>query len=884
MAKGEVRYRLVLDSKAFTDGIKAAKSEAAAMASDMSSKLGKAGSVLSSMGPAGLAAAAGVGALATAAAAAVKATIDATSQAMKYGDAMAALQDKTGLSSKALQDLEVAAKLGNSSLEAIASAVNKMQKGIVDGSTAFGKLGLSLQDLKAMSPEEQFKAVAVAIENINDPAQRAAARMAVFGKSGNDLAGTLKAAAAGATELGGALSDEALGAAAALQDQADLLDSAWDRVVLQFGAAVAQSPELQRGLEDITNALVAMAEAVAKLAPLIAKLFDGLVTQGRNALAVVKAVGVAAVGGPIAGALSLKNDMSQISLDAMFGDVSGGGSSSGIKKPSGSFSGAGADKAAAAAEKRKELFAKVLMFERQKWAEWQEDQFKGAMDLAKRLDDVQKKASDEYVKELNARDKAYDEMQKAMMEKATADEERMRELRFQANQEWVAGLNEVAGALQDLGGAAGGAFGTLLGLGGAAVQVFSNLKNEALRAASNTQKIAGAISAAASIMSGPGGAKGALSGAAQGAAAGAAFGGIGAVIGGVAGGILGLFGGPSKAEKQAEQQKQIKDTISKMEDLLQKAKQLKMEQLTAGVGGLAAMFAHLGNQTNVSGERLERFGRFGQAMFNQLRAEGLSTVEAFNAMGPALDKAIEAIERNGGKITGAFASLIDFRNKVKANEGLVGGVEGFNSLVSAMPLNKDSIVDVQAELKTLFDELITKGFTADQALSLLAPTLLEIRDAAREGRIQIDAGTDAMITQAEQGGHFENLKDPMDELVEVQKMMLELWAAIAHMQGVTLPASLREYINTLHQAQTAQGGVGGGAGANLPGGGGQPKYFPDAGGGDITPGQMSAGFKGMGGNLQVPIVLDGRELGKGIVKLTRNNTGEMRSQGQRYIR
>lgn len=884
MAKGEVRYRLVLDSKAFTDGIKAAKSEAAAMASDMSSKLGKAGSVLSSMGPAGLAAAAGVGALATAAAAAVKATIDATSQAMKYGDAMAALQDKTGLSSKALQDLEVAAKLGNSSLEAIASAVNKMQKGIVDGSTAFGKLGLSLQDLKAMSPEEQFKAVAVAIENINDPAQRAAARMAVFGKSGNDLAGTLKAAAAGATELGGALSDEALGAAAALQDQADLLDTAWNRVVLQFGAAVAQSPELKKAMEEITNALVAMAEAVAKLAPLIAKLFDGLVTQGRNALAVVKAVGVAAVGGPIAGALSLKNDMSQISLDAMFGDVSGGGSSSGIKRPSGSFSGAGADKAAAAAEKRKELFAKVLMFERQKWAEWQEDQFKGATDLAKRLDDVQKKASDEYVKELNARDKAYDEMQKAMMEKATADEERMRELRFQANQEWVAGLNEVAGALQDLGGAAGGAFGTLLGLGGAAVQVFSNLKNEALRAASNTQKIAGAISAAASIMSGPGGAKGALSGAAQGAAAGAAFGGIGAVIGGVAGGILGLFGGPSKAEKQAEQQKKIKDTISKMEDLLQKAKQLKMDQLTAGVGGLAAMFAHLGNQTNVSGERLERFGRFGQAMFNQLRAEGLSTVEAFNAMGPALDKAIEAIERNGGKITGAFASLIDFRNKVKANEGLVGGVEGFNSLVSAMPLNKDSIVDVQAELKTLFDELITKGFTADQALSLLAPTLLEIRDAAREGRIQIDAGTDAMITQAEQGGHFENLKDPMDELVEVQKMMLELWAAIAHMQGVTLPASLREYINTLHQAQTAQGGVGGGAGANLPGGGGQPKYFPDAGGGDITPGQMSAGFKGMGGNLQVPIVLDGRELGKGIVKLTRNNTGEMRSQGQRYIR
>src|SRR4030095_6987593 len=80
-------------------------------ASGMSSKLGPLGDGLSALGPYGMAAAAGIGAVVAALGLAAKVTIDATLAAMQYADNLSAMADKTGLSTDALQSLEVAAKL-----------------------------------------------------------------------------------------------------------------------------------------------------------------------------------------------------------------------------------------------------------------------------------------------------------------------------------------------------------------------------------------------------------------------------------------------------------------------------------------------------------------------------------------------------------------------------------------------------------------------------------------------------------------------------------------------------------------------------------------------------------------------------------------------------
>ena len=69
-----------------------------------------------------------------------------------------------------------------------------MQKAITDAASgggsaadAFRQLGLQVGELAALKPDKQFEAIGKKIGAIADPTQRAAAAIAVFGKSGTDL-------------------------------------------------------------------------------------------------------------------------------------------------------------------------------------------------------------------------------------------------------------------------------------------------------------------------------------------------------------------------------------------------------------------------------------------------------------------------------------------------------------------------------------------------------------------------------------------------------------------------------------------------------------------------------------------------------------------------
>lgn len=884
MAKGEVRYRLVLDSKDFVNGIKAARNEAAALGNDMAGRLGKAGSVLSAMGPAGLAAAAGIGAMAAAGGAALKVTVDAVSAAMSYADAMAALEDKTGLSSKALQEFEIAAKLGNTSIDAISTAVSKMQKGIAENSESFKRLGLNLKDLKTMAPEQQFKAVAVAIESINDPAQKTLARYTLLGKGGQEVAGAMKAIASGATELGGALSGPALKAAADLQDQADLLDSAWGRVKLQFGAAVAQSPELRQALQDLTRAAADLATNIAKATPAIVDFFDKLVVNARLALATLKplatffkdlATGTGKdafkhLSDSIEKAALLENmrqGANELGLNVQFGPghATGGGKPGGFKppgpkpkKPKQNFLPSGNLSNAASAAL---LNATPGAF--------QSDVQKLPMGML---------SGDARMSLLSGSSPVL-QIQEA--KKATID--------------WRSSLMDVSNAFSTMGGTAGRVLGSVAGgiatIGTMVKSLRTSVDQGGLKGAGGIGGLFGKLGAGLGI-------------------AGAAI----SIGGSIIGGIKSLFGGKSKEEKAAEEaqkQQKIQETIGKLNDLMSKAKQLKMDQLTAGVGGLAGMFAHLAERTDVTADRFRRLEFFGAALFKKLKEEGLSSAEAFKAMGPALDEAIKAATANGQELGGLLGSLAQFREIVTANQGLFDAVKGFNDLVTAVGVTRETIDQIRPEMQALFDEMVGAGATPTQAVGELAQALYEIREAAKEGRIELTDQEKSLIAIGEQSGAFDNLKDPMKELVEVQKAMLELWGAIAHMQGVVLPASLQEYINTLHQipgdmpgggsvthggganifndfpeqageAGHAAGGLHGIAGRGPLAGGGTP--FVAHPGEEVYVGAPGGGFTGGGLSLG-PIIIqqDGYEVGRAQVQMFRKNKGGITSQVRRHL-
>lgn len=104
------------------------------------------------------------------------------------------LASRLGFTYGELAGVSHAANLSGVSMENVANAATKADVALVaatNGSAAaqakFAGLGLSVDQLNAMSPAERFNAIAGAIANIPDTAQRSAAAISLFGKSGAGL-------------------------------------------------------------------------------------------------------------------------------------------------------------------------------------------------------------------------------------------------------------------------------------------------------------------------------------------------------------------------------------------------------------------------------------------------------------------------------------------------------------------------------------------------------------------------------------------------------------------------------------------------------------------------------------------------------------------------
>lgn len=111
-------------------------------------------------------------------------------------DALTKMSDKTGLSVQGLQRLQVAGDDAGNTIEEMSSAVNQMQNRLASGDAsavgALGKLRMSFEDIKGLSPDQQFMAISDALRQVDDPAQQVAIAMDLFGETGASVLPTLK--------------------------------------------------------------------------------------------------------------------------------------------------------------------------------------------------------------------------------------------------------------------------------------------------------------------------------------------------------------------------------------------------------------------------------------------------------------------------------------------------------------------------------------------------------------------------------------------------------------------------------------------------------------------------------------------------------------------
>lgn len=144
------------------------------------SSVAKIGSVLSGLG---------VGLSAAGFASFVKSGIDAA-------DALNDLSDRSGIAIEKLAGLELAVKLGDTSMEAFIGASNKLSINIAKNAEEFAKIGITAKD-----PVEAFKQLSDIFSSIEDPQQRAALGAAALGKSYAEMAPLLMQGADGIQAL-----------------------------------------------------------------------------------------------------------------------------------------------------------------------------------------------------------------------------------------------------------------------------------------------------------------------------------------------------------------------------------------------------------------------------------------------------------------------------------------------------------------------------------------------------------------------------------------------------------------------------------------------------------------------------------------------------------
>ena len=157
-------------------------------------------------------------------------------------DASGKLAARLGMSVEALQGLQMAAQMAGVSdltpvLQKMSITLGQAASGAKPAMEALAGIGLSIDDLAGMSPDEQFQAIAAAINAIPDPAARAAAAVRIFGEQGVALlplmAQNLEEVQARMERLGAVLSADQTEAIEGMNDALTMVQATFEGIIGQ---------------------------------------------------------------------------------------------------------------------------------------------------------------------------------------------------------------------------------------------------------------------------------------------------------------------------------------------------------------------------------------------------------------------------------------------------------------------------------------------------------------------------------------------------------------------------------------------------------------------------------------------------------------------------
>lgn len=209
-------------------------------------------------------------------------------------DAVGKLSEQIGISTESLSTLQFAAEQTGPGAEKLAAGLQVMSKRLGEAATGTGQagdaleqLGLNIDELLALTPDEQFNEIAKALQSIEDPARKNAIASDLFSRANQELVLTLEAVGDGTRDFRGEL--EQLGGVITTemtQSAAGALDALQKLQEQQGGLANALIASLAPAIETVatttTNIIIeiqAFTQVLSETRRIIAEFVTAVIAE-----------------------------------------------------------------------------------------------------------------------------------------------------------------------------------------------------------------------------------------------------------------------------------------------------------------------------------------------------------------------------------------------------------------------------------------------------------------------------------------------------------------------------------------------------------------------------------------------------------------------------
>lgn len=183
------------------------------------------------------------------------------------------------------------------------------------------------------------------------------------------------------------------------------------------------------------------------------------------------------------------------------------------------------------------------------------------------------------------------------------------------------------------------------------------------------------------------------------------------------------------------------------------------------------------------------------AVFNAMKANGATLPEIFDTLAPTLDLLSARYAATGATASSSIAELLRIRDVTTANRDLFDAISGnlgvLNALANTGSMTQETFTDNATAAGDYYNQLKAAGFSGNEALAQMAPTLERLRFLAREQGLALDDNTKSLIKQAEE----QNLLK--DEELSTNQTLMAGFGEIIKALGGDVPDAMQKAMDKM---------------------------------------------------------------------------------------